>query len=71
MTDEVMRTRCSFPGCHRSTTRMWRGTDDWPFLASWGPGIPDGFYCKPHADALEALSDSGELDHIQSGAERN
>jgi hypothetical protein len=40
-------------------------------LSDWGPGIERGFYCKPHADALEALCDGGELDYIQSGAADN
>jgi hypothetical protein len=56
--------RCTFAGCHRSTFQP--GIDGWAALVRWGPGIEDGWYCKPHADAIEALDESGELDRIQS-----
>ena len=61
MSDGDRRYRCAFPGCHRSTDR-YPYVVGWANLCDWGPGIPDGFYCKPHADAIEALNDSGELD---------
>jgi hypothetical protein len=67
MADE--RIFCSFCGCWRTTVQPY--TDGWSGLAAWGPGIPDGWYCKPHADALEALSDSGELEYIQSKARKS
>jgi len=63
MGDERKSVVCSFEGCWRRSTRPY--PDGWSYLAAWGPGIKDGFYCQPHADALEALNISGELDHIQ------
>jgi hypothetical protein len=69
ITDETHRYRCTFPGCHRSTGRH-PYLVGWCYLACWGPGIKDGFYCGPHGDAIEALSDSSELEHIQYGAAR-
>ena len=68
ITDETHRYRCTFPGCHRSTSRH-PYLVGWCYLACWGPGIKDGFYCGPHGDAIEALS--GELEHIQYGAARS
>jgi hypothetical protein len=58
--------RCAFGGCWRTSAQPY--TDGWANLCDWGLGIPDGFYCGPHADAIEALNDSGELDYIQSAA---
>src|SRR5215472_977420 len=56
--------RCSFEGCHRSTTQH-PYLAGWANLGGWGPGIPEGFYCKPHADAIVALDESGEIEYIQ------
>ena len=64
MTDD--RSKCTFPGCHRSTNRH-PYLVGWCSLGGWGPGIPDGWYCGPHGDAIEALNDSGELDCRQNG----
>ena len=52
-------TRCAFDGCHKTSVNPVE--DGWSYLAEWGPGVRDGFYCKPHVDALEALLVSGEL----------
>jgi hypothetical protein len=66
---EPEKIRCSFAGCHRSIPRRSYVVppEGWVCLSGWGPGIQDGFYCKPHADAIEALNDSGELEQIQTG----
>jgi hypothetical protein len=58
-------TRCSF-GDHnelqcRATTEQ-PTVDGWPYLESWGPGIPDGYYCPAHADAIERLEGADEQD---------
>jgi hypothetical protein len=45
--------RCTFSGCRAKTWQPY--ADGWAGLASWGPGIPDGFYCRAHADAIESL----------------
>jgi hypothetical protein len=65
-----MRHRCQFEGCLR--TVEWPEVftlppEGWSWLQDWGPGVPEGMYCKPHADALEALLVSGELESIQRG----
>lgn len=54
---------CTFGGCPKSSEQPY--TDGWSNLCAWGPGIPDGFYCKPHADALEAMLMDGTLAEIQ------
>jgi hypothetical protein len=56
---------CTFAGCWQKTSQPF--TDGWTNLGPWGPGIPEGWYCKPHAAALEALEESGELDRLISG----
>ena len=45
--------RCSFKGCHK-TAKIPR-LEGWAYLANWGPGIPDGFYCGEHAAAIDAV----------------
>jgi hypothetical protein len=66
----VMLHRCAFQGCPRSVEWdeyfalppegwSWLGGDD------WGPGVPEGMYCKAHADALEEQSVTGELEYLQ------
>jgi hypothetical protein len=35
---------------------------DGSYLFNWGPHIQDGWYCKAHADAIEAVSDEGGLE---------
>jgi hypothetical protein len=64
--DDSAPIRCAFPGCHCSTNRH-PYLVGWASLAKWGPGIPDGWYCGPHAAALDAMLESGELEDIQSG----
>jgi len=44
--------RCRFEGCGK-TTENWLG-DGWSSISDWGPGVPDGLYCREHAAALEA-----------------
>jgi hypothetical protein len=29
--------------------------DGWGYLSDWGPGVPDGLYCREHKEAIEAL----------------
>jgi len=60
--------RCTFAGCWRTTWQPY--ADGWSGLAAWGPGIENGWYCKAHADAIEALDESGELDRIQAAGRR-
>lgn len=66
--------RCTFEGCHRSVElpEVYRlPPPGWVHLSAWGPGVPDGLYCQPHADALEALLESGELDTLQIVSEKS
>ena len=58
--------RCTFHGCNATTEQPF--TDGWADLCAWGPGIKDGFYCKAHADALEAMLEDGSLAEIQGSA---
>ena len=51
------KTECAFEGCPETTADPDK--DGWSYLADWGAGVADGYYCKPHADALEALYVSG------------
>lgn len=59
-----MKTKiCTFGGC---TAKSEQPTEDgWAYLASWGTGIKDGFYCKAHAEALDAMHEDGSLGEIQ------
>jgi hypothetical protein len=66
MTDTI---RCTFVDhrglrCPATTTQPY--SDDWSGLAAWGPGIPDGFYCKRCADAIEAALEADELEEAAS-----
>jgi hypothetical protein len=45
--------RCAFKGCPKTSERPF--ADGWADLAGWGPGVPDGLYCREHTAALEAL----------------
>jgi hypothetical protein len=67
MTDDNQKIRCTWKGCWRTTWQPY--TDGWAGLGGWGPGIPDGWYCKAHADAIEALDQTGELDWLMSGGQ--
>jgi hypothetical protein len=64
MSDDNSPIQCAFSGCRQTTWQPY--TDGWASLMGWGAGIPDGWYCKPHADAIDALDKSGELDSIQT-----
>jgi len=58
--------KCTFDGCNATSEQPY--TDGWANLADWRPGVKDGFYCKAHADALEAMLMDGSLGEIQAGA---
>jgi hypothetical protein len=62
----MTKHHCTFHGCTRASEQPF--TDGWASLGSWGPGIPDGLYCRAHADALEQMLETGELAAIQKGA---
>jgi hypothetical protein len=49
----VEKIRCTWDGCWRHSSRPYG--DGWAYLAVWGPPIKDGFYCRPHADAIEVV----------------
>jgi hypothetical protein len=51
------KIRCTYAGCWRTTTQPY--SDGWANLSDWGPAVPDGFYCRPHADALEQVLEQG------------
>jgi hypothetical protein len=51
--EEIPIPRCSWKGCGRTT--MQPTLDGWAILSDWGPHVKDGYYCKEHADALEAV----------------
>ena len=57
MSDKI---RCCWDGCWRTTLRP--DTDGWSFLTSWPQPVKDGYYCRAHVDALEAL-------HLEGGFE--
>jgi hypothetical protein len=52
-------TKCTYEGC-RATSEA-PATDGWRQLVDW-PGIADGWYCRPHADALEAVIQQDDED---------
>jgi hypothetical protein len=60
MTDDK-KIRCAWEGCWRSTTRH-PFLDDWAYLIGWGPAVKAGYYCKEHADAIEAVEMEGGFD---------
>jgi hypothetical protein len=47
--------RCTFAGCPKTSVTPF--ADRWADLAGWGPGVPDGLYCREHAAAIEACHD--------------
>jgi hypothetical protein len=51
--DAIQCIKCTFRGCRARTFQPY--TDGWANLSAWGPGIPDGWYCGPHADAIERV----------------
>jgi hypothetical protein len=48
------KIRCTWDGCWRTSSLPY--ADGWAYLTLWGPAFKDGFYCKPHADAIEKPS---------------
>ena len=54
--------RCAFEGCPKTSEQPF--ADGWADLAGWGSGVPDGLYCREHADALEAVHEAGGLDDL-------
>ena len=63
---------CTFKGCPKKTVEfVGLPPEGWTYLAGWGPGVPDGMYCQEHADALEELHLSGELEEEQQRATRS
>ena len=62
MSDDAIKCiKCTFNGCHARTFQPY--TDGWASLAAWGPGILDGWYCGPHADAIERVCGLDEPQH--------
>ena len=62
---------CAFSGCAKTVDLpgvILLPPEGWVWLDRWGPGVPDGLYCQPHAEALEALHLSGELVEAQRPA---
>jgi hypothetical protein len=57
MESEKRKIRCSWEGCWRTTARPY--SDGWGYLIGWGPPVKDGWHCKAHGDALEAVMDGG------------
>lgn len=55
-----MTVKCAWAGCLATADRP--APAGWVWLAEWGPGIPDGFYCPDHAAAIEAVREQGGLD---------
>ena len=49
----MAKHRCTFEGCGKTTARP--GADGWAYLSDHGPGVPDGLYCRAHAEAIEAV----------------
>ena len=58
--DNDKKIRCAWDGCWRTTAHP--DTDGWAYLCSWGPAVKDGYYCKAHADAIEAVEMEGGFD---------
>jgi hypothetical protein len=54
---DTERVRCTWEGCWRTSAQPY--ADDWAYLCLWPRPVKDGFYCKPHADALEAVDMAG------------
>jgi hypothetical protein len=48
---------CAYPGCPAKTDNRLRW-GYWDFAETPG-GLPDGYYCPAHSDALEALACDG------------
>jgi hypothetical protein len=61
--------RCAFKGCPKTSERPF--ADGWADLAGWGPGVPDGLYCREHTEALEALLVASKLDGLDDDDDDN
>jgi hypothetical protein len=61
-TEHLRRVRCSWEGCWRTTAHPF--ADGWSNLCDWGPPVKDGFYCRAHADASEAVLLDGGFDPL-------
>jgi hypothetical protein len=48
-----MLRRCAFEGCWKTSEHLM--LDGWGYLSDWGPGVPDGYYCREHKEAIEAI----------------
>jgi hypothetical protein len=69
---EKIRNYCTFSGCPKhfdAPGAIMVPPKGWAHLSEWGVGVRDGFYCEAHADALEAMLMSGELETLQAGAQ--
>lgn len=65
------KMKCTYDGCHRTHRRVISAIlldDGWAYLADWGPGVKEGYYCPAHADALSAMLEDGSLAEIQGVA---
>ena len=53
---------CTFAGCWRTSEQP--SLDGWTGFDDLAPGVPDGWYCREHVAALEALLVAGKLDDL-------
>jgi hypothetical protein len=58
--DVGQKIRCAWDGCWRTTAHPY--ADDWAYLCSWPPPVKDGYYCRSHTDAIEAVDMDGGFD---------
>jgi hypothetical protein len=49
----MMLRRCEFEGCNKTSEHP--RLQGWSYLTDWGPGVPDGYYCPEHKEAIEAI----------------
>jgi hypothetical protein len=54
--------QCAYPGCPATTNNRLR----WAYLMDWPGGLPDGYYCPAHAEALEAVLGEGGFDEPEN-----
>ena len=48
-------TQCNAQGCTAQTETPWADNWSWIGFVEEIDGLPEGFYCPPHADAFEAF----------------